>query len=354
MTKVTSSVIEHRKDDHLRINLEENVQFPRLTTGLDRYTFRHQALPDLDLQNIDTAQLLFGRRLDFPLMLSSMTGGTDQAREINLVLAAAAQSHKIAMGLGSQRAAIENPGVADTFQVRHAAPDILLFANLGAIQLNYGYSTEECRIVVEMIEADALLLHLNVLQELVQPEGDTRWSGLLVQIERVCRHLEVPVIIKEVGWGLSEEAARQLADAGVAALDTAGAGGTSWSEVEYHRAPDTFHARIARSFGDWGIPTSESLLQVRQGAPGLPVFASGGLRDGIDVAKCLALGASLCGIAGPMLRAAHQSPNTLDETLRIIETQLRIAMMCAGAGTLEALRHTPLQPNDSSIPPAGD
>ncbi|MBN1311169.1 MAG: type 2 isopentenyl-diphosphate Delta-isomerase [Anaerolineae bacterium] len=342
MTKVTPSATERRKDDHICINLEEDVQFPRLTTGLGRYIFRHQALPDLDLQAIDTTLSLFGRQLGYPLLISSMTGGTERASEINLILATAAQEHRLAMGLGSQRAAIENPKVAYTFQVRRVAPDILLFANLGAVQLNYGYSAEECLTAVEMVEANALILHLNVLQELVQPEGDTRWSGLLGKIETICRRLDVPVIVKEVGWGLSEEVARQLGNAGVAALDTAGAGGTSWSEVEYHRAPTSFHAQVARSFADWGIPTAESLQQARRGAPDLLTFASGGLRDGIDVAKCIALGASLCGIAGPMLRAAIQSAETLDEVLRTIETQLRIAMMCVGAGTLEALSHTKL------------
>jgi isopentenyl-diphosphate delta-isomerase len=343
MMKVTPSTDEQRKADHIRINLEENVQFPHITTGLEDYVFRHQALPDLDLESIDTTLMLFGRRLGYPLLISSMTGGTEQAWQINQILAAAAQEHRIALGLGSQRVAIQKPETAYTFQVRQAAPDILLFANLGAIQLNYGYSVEECRAAVEMVEADALILHLNVLQELVQPEGNSRWAGLLGKIEQVCRQLSVPVIAKEVGWGLSEEAARQLAGAGVSALDTAGAGGTSWSEVEYHRAPTRFHAEVARSFADWGIPTAQSIQQARRGAPNLPIFASGGLRDGIDVAKCVALGASLCGMAGPLLRAAADSAEMLDESLRIVEAQLRIAMMCSGAGTLEALGRTPLE-----------
>lgn len=343
MTKVTTSQTEKRKADHIRINLEEDVRFPHRTTGLERYAFTHQALPNLDLQDIDTTLALFGRRLAYPLLISSMTGGTEQARELNLVLAAAAQEHKIAMGLGSQRVAIEKRELAHTFQVRQAAPDILLFANLGAIQLNNGYSAEECLIAVEMVEADALILHLNVLQEVVQPEGDTRWKGLLDKIEAVCRQLPIPVIVKEVGCGLSNEAAFQLACAGVAGLDTAGAGGTSWAAVEYHRAPTAFHARVAGVFADWGIPTAESLQQIRRTAPNLPVFASGGLKDGLDVAKCIALGATLCGLAGPLLRAAAESSGALDEALRVIEAQLRIAMMCSGASTLEALKETPLE-----------
>ena len=350
MTEVTGPsgepqpVIGQRKADHIRINLEENVQFPRLTTGLERYRFHHQALPELNLEDIDTGLRLFGRRLSAPLLISSMTGGTEQAGELNRRLAAAAQAHRIAMGLGSQRAALEQPSLVPTFRVRAVAPDILLFANLGAVQLNYGYGPDHCQRAVEMVEADALVLHLNVLQEAVQPEGDTRWAGLLGRIEQVCRALSVPVVAKEVGWGLSEQAARQLASAGVAALDVAGAGGTSWSEVEYHRAPTAFHARVARAFADWGIPTTESLLMARQVAPDLPLFASGGLRDGIDVAKCIALGASLCGMASPFLRAAADSEDALDETIRVLVAQLRIAMLCCGAQDLQALRDTPLHP----------
>jgi isopentenyl-diphosphate delta-isomerase len=346
MSKVTGTKTGQRKADHIRINLEENVQFPTLTTGLEHYRFVHQALPELDLGEVDTSSTLFGKLLAAPLLISSMTGGTEQARTLNLRLAETAQTHGIAMGVGSQRVAVEDPAVADTFQVRAAAPDALLFANLGAVQLNYGYGVEECLRAVEMIEADALILHLNVLQEAVQPEGDTRWSGLVGKIEAVCRALPVPVIGKEVGWGLSEQAASQLAGAGVAALDVAGSGGTSWSQVEYYRAPTAFHAQVARAFADWGIPTAETLQTVQRAAPDLPVFASGGLRDGVDVAKCVALGASLCGFAGMFLRAAAQSAEALDETVRMLVRQLRIAMLASGAADLDALRRTPLVKDD--------
>jgi isopentenyl-diphosphate delta-isomerase len=343
MGKVTDGETEKRKADHIRINLEEDVQFPRLTTGLERYQLIHQALPELDLDQVDAHTTLFGKQLSVPLLISSMTGGTEQARQFNLILAAAAQAHGMAMGLGSQRAAVENPQLANTFQVRQVAPNILLFANLGAVQLNYGYNVDHCRKAVDMIEADALVLHLNVLQEAVQPEGNTRWTGLLKKIEKVCKALRLPVIAKEVGWGISEDAARQLADAGISAIDVAGSGGTSWSEVEYHRAPTRFHAEVARSFADWGIPTAETIQMAGRGAPGLPIFASGGLRDGIDVAKSIALGASLCGMAGPLLRAAADSADALDESLRIVEAQLRIAMMSCGAGSISALKNTLLQ-----------
>ncbi len=332
-----------RKADHIRINLEEDVRFPRLTTGLERYRFVHCALPELNLPDIDTTTHLFGKTLRAPLLISSMTGGAPQAQSINHRLAAAAQAHGLAMGVGSQRAAIEDPSLAETFQVRSIAPDILLFANLGAVQLNLGYDAEHCMQAVEMIEADALFLHLNVLQEAVQPEGETQWAGLLDKIEQVCHMLSVPVIAKEVGWGLSELVARRLADAGVAALDVAGSGGTSWSEVEYHRAPTAFHAKVARAFADWGIPTAESIQMACHGAPSLPIFASGGLRDGIDIAKSIALGASLCGIAGPFLRAAADSPEALDEAIRVMLAQLRIAMLSCGSSNLEVLQTVPLQ-----------
>lgn len=343
MTKVTrGSVTERRKDDHIRINLEEQVQFPRLTTGLERYRFVHQAAPELDLAQVNTQTTFLGKPLKAPLLISSMTGGTERAQNINRTLAEAAQEAGIAMGLGSQRAVIEDPSLAVTYNVRAVAPDILLLANLGAVQLNYGYGVEECRRAVDIIQADALILHFNPLQEAVQPEGDGKFSGLLAKVAAVCRALEVPVIAKEVGWGFSARAARQLAEAGVAAIDVAGSGGTSWSEVEYHRAPTAQHANVARAFADWGIPTADSIRYVREGAPGLPVIASGGLHDGIDIAKCIALGAELGGIAGPFLRAADQSLEAVRQLIWELSTQLRIAMFASGAVDIAALKQTPL------------
>ena len=335
--------ITSRKADHIRINLEEDVR-STLTTGLEHYRFVHEALPELNLDDVDPSQSLFGRRLRAPILISSMTGGTQQAEQINRTLAAAAQQVGVAMGLGSQRAGLERPETAHTFQVRSVAPDILLFANLGAVQLNYSYTVDHCRRAVEMIEADALILHLNAVQEAVQPEGDTRFAGLLTKIEQVCRALPVPVIAKEVGWGVSEATARRLAEAGVAAIDVAGAGGTSWSQVEQYRIQNESFARVAAAFRNWGNPTAESLLAVRRGAPGLPVFASGGLRDGVDIAKCIALGASLGGMAGPFLKAATQS---LDATVLMIEEirrEIQICMFATGSAHMEQLRSGKLIP----------
>lgn len=327
-----------RKADHIRINLEEDVQFPRLTTGLERYRFVHQALPELDLAAIDISSLLLGKTLAAPLLISSMTGGTEQAERINRNLAIAAQARGIAMGLGSQRTGLEVAATAQSFRVRGEAPDILLLANLGAVQLNKGYGVDHCRRAVEMIGADALILHLNPLQEVLQADGDWHWVGLLDKVEAVCRGVGVPVVVKEVGWGISADLARRLADAGVAVIDVAGAGGTSWSEVEYHRAPTERLRRLARAFADWGIPTAESLVMVGHATPHLPRIASGGIRDGIDVAKCLALGASAAGLASPFLKAAVVSAEAVVDTIDALAEELRIAMFCAGAGAVAALR----------------
>jgi len=339
MAQVTGTAA--RKADHIRINLEEDVR-SGLTTGLERYHFVHQALPELNLAEVDTAVAWFGKTLHAPLLISSMTGGTPAAAAINHNLAAAAQAAGIAMGLGSQRAAVENAALAATFQVRDVAPDILLFANLGAVQFNYGYGLDQCRRAVDMIQADALVLHLNALQEAVQPEGDANFAGLLKKIEAVCRALPVPVIAKEVGWGISEGAATRLAEAGVAAIDVAGAGGTSWSQVEMHRAKSETQKRVAAAFIDWGIPTAEAIQNVRRAAPSLPVIASGGLRDGIDVAKSVALGAGLCGLASPFLKAADLSVEATAEAIAELARELRIAMFATGAGSIAQLQVTPL------------
>jgi isopentenyl-diphosphate Delta-isomerase len=343
MSKVTDTPsTESRKVDHIRINLEKDVQFPRLTTGLEKYRFLHQAVPEMNLSDVDTKVSLFGKILSAPIIISSMTGGTELAYRINQNLAQAAQANQIAMGLGSQRAAIENPNLAYTYQVRNVAPDVLLFANIGAVQLNYKYGAPQCQQAIAMIQADALILHFNVLQEAVQPEGDTNFAGLLHRVEQVCKNISVPVIAKEVGWGFSETNVRDLANAGVSAIDVAGSGGTSWSEVEYQRAPTAFHARVAASFADWGIPTAEAIQYAVQGAPELKIIASGGLRDGIDIAKCVALGAVAGGLAGPFLKVADVSTEAVDGLIRELSAQIRIAMLCSGAKTIADLQRTAL------------
>jgi isopentenyl-diphosphate delta-isomerase len=339
MSKVTP--IGDRKSDHIRINLEQDVR-SGLTNGLERYRFNHQALPEVNLDDVDLSVPLFGKTLRAPLLISGMTGGTAEAGAINRILAEAAETAGIAMGVGSQRAALEDPALEATFRVRPAAPTALLFANLGAVQLNYGYTVDHCRRAVDMIEADALALHFNPLQEAVQPGGDTRWAGLLARIEQVCRALPIPVIAKEVGWGFSEGDARRLASAGVAAIDVAGAGGTSWTQVEMHRAEDESQARLAAAFIDWGIPTAEAIVNVRAGAPELIVFASGGLRTGTDIAKCIALGASLGGMAGPYLKAAVHSLEAVLAAIQEIRREIQVCMFVSGAPDVASLQRTPL------------
>lgn len=340
MKKVTP--ISQRKSDHIRINLREDVQ-SAITTGLEKYHFEHQALPECNLEDVDTQTNFLNKSLAAPILISSMTGGSVEAAQINLTLAEAAEQTQIAMGLGSQRAAIEHPELAYTFQVRQVAPHILLFANLGAIQLNYRYGIDECKKAVEMIEADALVLHLNPLQEALQPEGDTRFENLIDKIAMVCHSLPVPVIVKEVGWGISQRTAKMLIEAGVAVIDVAGAGGTSWSQVEMYRARSESAARIASHFIDWGIPTAECIKTIRALHPSLPIIASGGLRNGIDIAKCLALGANLGAMASPFLKAATRSLSDTIETINELKREIQITMFAAGVKSIEELRNLQLK-----------
>jgi len=335
--RVTQGSLEQRKADHIRINLEQDVA-SRTATGLENIRFVHQALPELDMNAIDMSLSIYGKRLNAPLLISCMTGGTEEARRINLNLAAAAQDAGVAMGLGSMRAAVVRPETAHTFQVREAAPDILLFANIGAVQLNYGFTIEQCRRAVDLARADVLVLHLNPLQEALQPEGDVNWAGLLPKIEAVVKGVGVPVVAKEVGWGISQRAATQLAEAGVAGIDVAGAGGTSWSQVEMYRAKTDIQRRVAAAFVDWGISTVDSIRNVRATLPELPVIASGGLKNGVDGAKCLALGATMFGMAGPFLRSATESEQAVKDEIEVVLRQLRVTMLCAGVADLAALR----------------
>lgn len=340
MTKVAP--ITERKTDHIKINLERDVR-SALTTGLEKYSFMHEALPELDLERVDTRLKLFGKQLAAPILISSMTGGSKEAGVINRRLAEAAQDVGLAMGVGSQRAALEHSEQIRSFAVaRKAAPDILLFANLGAVQLNYGFALDECRRAVDMIQADALILHLNPLQEAVQAGGDTNFKGIAQKIERICKKLEAPVIAKEVGWGISKRTARLLANCGVSAIDVAGAGGTSWSQVEMYRAPDEFTRELAATFVGWGIPTADSILNVKASAPRMAVFASGGLKDGLDIAKCLALGATLGGMAGNFLKAAAVSTEKTIETMQLTKRQIEVTMFAAGVGNLKGLNKSRL------------
>lgn len=329
-----------RKADHVRINLERDVAAKGVASGFEQYRFVNCALPEIDLHEVDTSTMLFGRVLAAPILISCMTGGTPEARRINRVLAQVAQEQRLAMGLGSARALIESPELIDTFDVRDVAPDVLLFANLGAVQLNKGYSVDHCRRLLELLNADALVLHLNAVQEALQPEGDTCFRGLLDKIADVCDRLGAPVVVKEVGWGIAPDTVRALFDAGVTAVDLAGAGGTSWSEVERYRIEEPWRANAAAAFAGWGIPTAECLRAARHAAPRGVLIASGGIRSGMDVVKAIALGADLAGLAGPFLRAADAGYEAAADLGRELREVLRVAMFGLGERTLPELRAT--------------
>lgn len=308
------------------------------TTGLERYRFTHCCLPELDRCQIDLSTTFLGKALGAPLLISSMTGGTELAQRINYRLAEVAQHYGIAMGVGSQRVAIENPDLLSTFAVRSLAPNILLFANLGAVQLNYHYGVQQCLQVIDWLEADALILHLNPLQESVQTKGDTNFRGLLSKIEQLCQQLPVPVIAKEVGNGISAPMARRLIEAGVSAIDVAGAGGTSWARVESERAKDALQRRLGATFANWGIPTADCITSIRAIAADIPLIASGGLRNGLDVAKTIALGADLAGLALPFLQAAADSESALYSLTEALIAEITIVLFCTGSATLLGLR----------------
>jgi isopentenyl-diphosphate Delta-isomerase len=332
-----STQTQSRKADHIRICLEEDVQCRQTTNGLEKYRFTHCCLPEIDCDDIDISTNFLGKHLNAPLLISSMTGGTEQAKMINYRLAEVAQHYKIAMGVGSQRIAVEKPQVRDTFAIRKLAPDALLFANLGAVQLNYACGIDECIKIIDILEADALILHLNPLQECIQPRGDKNFQGLLDKINRLCSRLTVPVIAKEVGNGISAVMAQKLIAAGVKAIDVAGAGGTSWAKVEGERAETAMQRRLGRTFADWGLPTAECISSVHGLMPEVPLIASGGLRDGLEVAKAIALGANIAGLAMPFLQAAADSETAVYDLAAVLIAEITTVLFCTGNTNLKQL-----------------
>ncbi|MEO1328024.1 MAG: type 2 isopentenyl-diphosphate Delta-isomerase [Pseudomonadota bacterium] len=334
--------ILRRKSEHLDVILGGRGAFERLETGFDAIRLPHCAAPELNLSEIDLAGDFLGKRLAAPILVSSMTGGPARAAEINRALAEAVEAHGLAMGVGSQRAALEGAGAGGIDRtLRRIAPTAALYANLGAVQLVAGLGPDAAARAVEMIEADALFLHFNPLQEAVQPGGDRDWRGVLAAVERVCAQSSVPVIAKEVGFGISAPAARRLVEAGVAAIDVAGAGGSHWAKVEAARAQDSAEAAIAAAFVDWGLPTTDAVREVRAALPEIPLIASGGLRHGVDAAKAIALGANLAGFAAGVLRSAVDGPEAATRALGTLVEQLRTAAFCVGAPDLRALQATP-------------
>lgn len=325
---------EGRKAEHLQICLDEEVQARRVTSGFEDISLVHRALPEIDKDKIELKSMFFNNKLNAPIIVSAMTGGTQKAKKINAIIAETVEKLGLGMGVGSQRVAIEDPRMEETFSiVRKKAPTAFLVANIGGSQIVNGRAIEESRKAVNMITADALAIHLNPLQEAIQPEGEPNYKGVLAKIGEVAHELDVPVIVKETGAGMAAEEAKGLESVGVAALDVAGAGGTSWAAVEYYRAKkigDDFHQRLGQKFWDWGIPTTVSLIEVVQSV-GIPVIASGGIRSGIDVAKALALGSNLAGVAMPILQPASDSQKNVEYKLQCIIEELRNSMFLVGA-----------------------
>jgi isopentenyl-diphosphate delta-isomerase len=337
--------IEERKIEHVQICLEENVQARRKTTGFEDVSLVHRALPEIEREKIDLSTVVFNHNFSAPIIVGPMTGGTAKTVKINAAIAEAVEELGLGMGVGSQRAAIEDPKLKDTFAVaREKAPTAFLIANIGGPQLVRGYGVKEAEKAVDMMKANALAIHLNPLQEGVQLEGETNYAGVLKKIGEISQALDVPVIVKETGAGIAAEEAKMLEEAGVAGIDVAGVGGTSWAAVEYYRArrlQDEFRQRLGETFWDWGIPTAASLIEVVQSV-NLTVIASGGIRYGTDVAKALALGANLASMALPILRPATKGSEEVKKTLQFMIEELRNAMFLVGVESVKKLRTVPV------------
>lgn len=327
-----------RKDHHLRICLEEDVGFAGVRNGFERYRFDHDALPEVDLAAVSAATRFFGKALEAPLMIGAMTGGTATAGEVNRILAAAAQRAGIGFALGSQRRMLEDPSAFESYDIRRIAPDVLLMGNIGAVQLNYGVTPEKLAHLVQRTGCDLIAFHMNPLQEAIQPEGDTNFAGLCHRIEEAASALPVPVILKEVGSGISAVTAQKIRRLPVGGVEVAGVGGTSWSRIEALRATNRIQAETGEELASWGIPTAESLVTCRRMLPDLPIICSGGMRTGLEVAKALALGADVCAMALPFLQAAQSGVDAVVERIEQIKFELRTVMFLTGAATVEGLR----------------
>jgi isopentenyl-diphosphate delta-isomerase len=334
-----------RKAEHISISLKRNVQARKVTTGFEDAIFIHKALPEINRQEIDLSTTVFGHKFAAPLIAGAITGGTQEATKINATIAEAIEELGLGMGLGSQRAALENKKFEESFAVaRKKAPSAFLIANIGGVQLVNGCGLKEVKKAMNMIEADALAIHLNALQETAQPEGQTNFAGILEKVGQIAEELDKPIIVKETGAGIAAEEAKKLQAAGAKGIDVSGAGGTSWAAVEYYRAKelqDDFRRRLGDLFWDWGIPTAASVVEVSQ-TVSIPVIASGGVRTGVDVAKALALGSSLTSLSQPVLRAAVKGVQETRGMLSLLMDELRNVMFLVGAESIEALRKAPV------------
>ena len=332
---------EKRKAEHIRICLEQKAQARKATAGFEDIQLIHRALPEIDRQEINLSTSFLGKKFNAPLIVGAMTGGTEIATQINASIAEAVEKLGLGMGVGSQRAAIEDRKLEKTYAIaRKKAPNAFLIANIGGVQLVRGYGIKEVKKVVEMIDADAVAVHLNALQEAVQPEGQTNFKGVLAKIREIAGELDKPVIVKETGSGMSAEDAKALESAGVKAIDVGGVGGTSFAAVEYHRSRSET-SFLGEAFWDWGIPTAVSLIETAQSVK-LPVIASGGVRSGTDIAKALALNASLASVSQPILQAAVKGSEETEKLLSCLIEELRNVMFLVGAEKVDSLAKVPL------------
>ncbi|MCJ0930322.1 type 2 isopentenyl-diphosphate Delta-isomerase [Virgibacillus halodenitrificans] len=332
--------INKRKTEHIRLCLTENVEGVDKSTGLEGIQFIHNALPEINFDDISLSTSFLNKSIQAPFLVSSMTGGSELAATINQNLAVAAEKRGWAVALGSTRALLESDAHKESFQIRKYAPTVPLIANLGAVQLNYGYGAEEAQRIVDMTDADSLVLHLNSLQEAVQDGGDLNFKDLLPKIKEICNTLDVPVGAKEVGFGIDGFVAEELYNAGISYIDVAGAGGTSWSQVEKLRSQDPLKKAAAEAFNDWGLPTKDCLVSVKSKLPDIPLVASGGMKTGVDAAKAITIGADVVGYARQLLQAATESPEFVEQTMQQIELELKMTMFGIGVKNLDELKNT--------------
>ncbi|MFH1328344.1 MAG: type 2 isopentenyl-diphosphate Delta-isomerase [Candidatus Bathyarchaeota archaeon] len=334
-----------RKSDHIKVCMKEEVQSKTITTGFEDICLIHKALPEIDLKDVSTTTEILGHKLSAPIIIAGMTGGTQKAVKINAALAEAAEKLGLGMGVGSQRATLEDRQQSYSYKVaRLKAPNIFLIANIGCPQLVTKDGFREAKLAIDMIKADALAIHLNPLQEAVQAGGQTSFRKVLNKIKVIADRLEVPIIAKETGAGIAAQEAKMLERAGVKAIDVGGAGGTSWAAVEYYRAKELkneLNQRLGLTFWDWGIPTVSSLVEA-QNSTHIPIIATGGIRTGIDIAKALALGADAIGIALPLLKPALEGPKATITALRTLTAELKVAMFLTGAKKVENLKKIPV------------
>ena len=332
--------INKRKTEHIDLCLKENVEGVNKTTGLEGISFIHNALPEIDFDEISLETSFLDKTIKAPFLVSSMTGGSELAANINHNLAKAAEDKGWAIGLGSTRALLESDSHKESFLIRKSAQTVPLFANLGAVQLNYGYGAEEVKQIIEKTGADSLVLHLNSLQEVIQDGGDLNFKDLLPKIEKICREVDYPIGVKEVGFGIDGHVAKQLKEAGVSYIDVAGAGGTSWSQVEKLRSQDPLRKEAAEAFNSWGLPTKDCIVSVNKHVEGVPVIASGGMKTGLDAAKAITIGADMVGYARQLLEAATESVEAVKREMEQIELELKIAMFGIGVKSIEELKNT--------------